>query len=60
LLIYNISLNYLKQMGAQYSNVDNLKKNKYLTRLVDTETIDENDPFWNQLLSFSNNLQLSK
>jgi hypothetical protein len=47
-------------MGAQYSNVENLKKNKYLTRLVDTEPIDENDPFWNQLLSFSNNLQLSK
>ena len=47
-------------MGAQFSGVESLKKNKYLNILVDTEYINENDPFWNQLLSFSNNISLSK
>ena len=47
-------------MGAQCSNLNEIKKNEYLKRLVDVESINENDPFWNQLLSFSNNLQLTK
>ncbi len=47
-------------MGAQYSSVNDLKRNEYLKRLVDIEPIDENDPFWNQLLSFTNSLPLSK
>ena len=47
-------------MGAQFSGVDNLNKNVHLTRLVDTEHIDENDPFWNQLSSFAFDLPLTK
>ena len=47
-------------MGAQYSSVSELKKNEYLKRLVDVEPISENDPFWNQLLSFTNSLSLTK
>ncbi len=47
-------------MGAQFSNLNDLKKNQYLKRLVDVDPIDENDPFWNQLLSFTTNLPLTK
>ena len=47
-------------MGAQYSSVDGLKKNAYLTRLVGPESIDVNDPFWNQLLSFTYYLSVKK
>ena len=47
-------------MGAQYSGLTSLKKNEYIKRLVDYESINENDPFWNQLLSFENNLTLTK
>ncbi len=47
-------------MGAQFSSLDQVKKNQYINRLVDEEHIDENDPFWNQLLSFSLDLQLTK
>ena len=47
-------------MGAQYSGLTSLKKNEYIKRLVDKESINENDPFWNQLLSFKNNLTLTK
>ena len=47
-------------MGAQYSGLQSLKKNEYIKRLIDTEPIDENDPFWNQLLSFANNIPFSK
>ena len=47
-------------MGAQFSNVNDLKKNQYLKRLVDVDPIDVNDPFWNQLLSFTTNLPLTK
>jgi hypothetical protein len=49
-------------MGAQFSGLDqnSLKRNQYLNRLVDLEHIDENDPFWNQLLSFALDLPLTK
>ena len=47
-------------MGAQFSNVNDLKKNQYLKRLADVDPIDVNDPFWNQLLSFTTNLPLTK
>ena len=47
-------------MGAQFSNVNDLKKNEYLKRLVDVDPIDVNDPFWNQLLSFTTNLPFNK
>ncbi|XP_030048788.1 dymeclin [Microcaecilia unicolor] len=40
-------------MGANSSTVTELSKNEYLKKLAGTETISENDPFWNQLLSFS-------
>jgi hypothetical protein len=39
-------------MGAQYSSLNNLKSNEYLSRFVSEETISVNDPFWNQFLSF--------
>lgn len=48
-------------MGAQFSGIESLKKkNAYLDRLCEEENIDENDPFWNQLLSFTYNVPLSK
>jgi hypothetical protein len=48
-------------MGSQFSGLDtNLKNNSHLKRLIDVEHIDENDPFWNQLLSFSSNIPLTK
>lgn len=47
-------------MGSQYSGLNSIKGNKYLERLVDEESINENDPFWNQLLSFSFNLPFNK
>ena len=47
-------------MGAQYSGVANVKNNEYLKRLSDEESINENDPFWNQLLSFASNLTFTK
>ncbi|XP_072353535.1 dymeclin isoform X1 [Scyliorhinus torazame] len=40
-------------MGANSSSIAELASNSYLQRLAGTETISENDPFWNQLLSFS-------
>ncbi|XP_072920169.1 dymeclin isoform X4 [Hemitrygon akajei] len=40
-------------MGANSSNIAELASNDYLKRLAGTESISENDPFWNQLLSFS-------
>uniref|UniRef100_UPI00398F5929 dymeclin isoform X2 n=1 Tax=Pristiophorus japonicus TaxID=55135 RepID=UPI00398F5929 len=40
-------------MGANNSSIAELASNSYLKRLAGTETITENDPFWNQLLSFS-------
>ncbi|CAF0810057.1 unnamed protein product [Adineta steineri] len=39
-------------MGAQYSSLNNLKSNEYLSRFVSEESISVNDPFWNQFLSF--------
>lgn len=48
-------------MGSQFSSLDgSLNKNQYLNRLVGEEHIDENDPFWNQLLSFVFNFQFNK
>lgn len=47
-------------MGSQFSGLDNLKRNSCIKRLVDIESIDENDPFWNQLLSFTIDLPLTK
>jgi hypothetical protein len=48
-------------MGAQYSGIQSIKGNAYIDRLIDAESINENDPFWNQLLSFVNpSLALSK
>ncbi|XP_069779964.1 dymeclin isoform X1 [Narcine bancroftii] len=40
-------------MGANNSSIADLTNNDYLKRLAGTEFISENDPFWNQLLSFS-------
>ncbi|NXC43696.1 DYM protein, partial [Penelope pileata] len=40
-------------MGANSSSISELPDNEYLKKLSGTEPISENDPFWNQLLSFS-------
>ncbi|CAF5216130.1 unnamed protein product [Rotaria magnacalcarata] len=39
-------------MGAQYSSLNELKSNQYLSQFVSEEIISVNDPFWNQFLSF--------
>ncbi|XP_053196372.1 dymeclin [Scomber japonicus] len=40
-------------MGANTSQVSDLSENPSLKALVGTESISENDPFWNQLISFT-------
>ncbi|TDH02143.1 hypothetical protein EPR50_G00169890 [Perca flavescens] len=40
-------------MGANTSHVSDLSDNPSLRALVGTESISENDPFWNQLISFT-------
>ncbi|XP_051785743.1 dymeclin isoform X1 [Erpetoichthys calabaricus] len=40
-------------MGANTSSVTELAENENLRKLTGTESISENDPFWNQLISFS-------
>ncbi|KAG2466962.1 DYM protein, partial [Polypterus senegalus] len=40
-------------MGANTSSVTELAENENLRKLTGTEPISENDPFWNQLISFS-------
>lgn len=40
-------------MGANTSQVSDLSTNPSLKTLVGTESISENDPFWNQLISFT-------
>ncbi|KAG6931385.1 dymeclin [Chelydra serpentina] len=40
-------------MGANSSSICELPENEYLKRLSGAEAVSENDPFWNQLLSFS-------
>ncbi len=47
-------------MGANFSSLNTIKNNEYINRLADVESIDENDPFWNQLLSFKTNLSFTK
>uniref|UniRef100_A0A098M0J8 Dymeclin n=1 Tax=Hypsiglena sp. JMG-2014 TaxID=1550645 RepID=A0A098M0J8_9SAUR len=40
-------------MGAASSSIHDLPENEYLKKLSGRDAISENDPFWNQLLSFS-------
>lgn len=40
-------------MGANTSQISDLASNQSLKTLVGTEAICENDPFWNQLISFT-------
>ncbi|KGL79410.1 Dymeclin [Tinamus guttatus] len=40
-------------MGANSSSISELPENEYLKKLSGAEPISENDPFWNQLLSFN-------
>ncbi|KAM3937919.1 dymeclin isoform 2-T2 [Leptodactylus fuscus] len=40
-------------MGANSSTINELSENDYLKKLSGTEAISENEPFWNQLLSFT-------
>ncbi|XP_077993029.1 dymeclin-like [Glandiceps talaboti] len=40
-------------MGANSSSISELSSNDLLKKLAGKEVISENDPFWNQLLSFS-------
>ncbi|KAL7646893.1 UNVERIFIED_CONTAM: hypothetical protein RMT77_002150 [Armadillidium vulgare] len=44
-------------MGSGNSTLHDLPNNAYLKRFVSTEVITSNDPFWNQLLSFSMKLK---
>ncbi|KAI6058145.1 Dymeclin isoform X2 [Aix galericulata] len=46
-------LQVLQKMGANSSSISELPENEYLKKLSGAEPISENDPFWNQLLSFS-------
>ncbi len=39
-------------MGVQYSSLNDLKSNEYLSRFIGEESITFNDPFWNEFLSF--------
>lgn len=41
------------KMGAGSSSISDLASNEYLKRFVSAEVITANDPFWNQLLSFT-------
>ena len=43
-------------MGANSSSLSELSTNETLLRLAGSECITPNDPFWNQLLSFSFNV----
>lgn len=40
-------------MGANSSTINELSENDYLKKLSGSEAISENEPFWNQLLSFT-------
>ncbi|KAK8396920.1 hypothetical protein O3P69_005130 [Scylla paramamosain] len=40
-------------MGAGSSSISQLASNEYLKRFVSEEVLTPNDPFWNQLLSFT-------
>lgn len=40
-------------MGSNSSKISDLPKNEYLKKLSGPEAVSENDPFWNQLFSFS-------
>ncbi|XP_041437020.1 dymeclin isoform X1 [Xenopus laevis] len=40
-------------MGANSSTIKELSENEYLKKLSGTDSISENEPFWNQLLSFT-------
>ncbi|XP_071989253.1 dymeclin isoform X1 [Engystomops pustulosus] len=40
-------------MGANSSTISELSENDYLKKLSGNEAISENEPFWNQLLSFT-------
>ncbi|KPP75928.1 dymeclin-like, partial [Scleropages formosus] len=42
-----------QEMGANTSQIGDLSENQSLRALVGTEAISENDPFWNQLISFT-------
>lgn len=42
-------------MGANHSSISELPENEYLKKLSGRDAISENDPFWNQLLSFNFN-----
>ncbi|OBS70152.1 hypothetical protein A6R68_01309, partial [Neotoma lepida] len=42
-----------QKMGSNSSRISDLPKNEYLKKLSGTESVSENDPFWNQLFSFS-------
>lgn len=47
-------------MGASYSGINSLKNNEYIERLINVESINNNDPFWNQFMSFKDSLIFTK
>lgn len=40
-------------MGISSSSISDLKENEYLKRFIGKDSLSPNDPFWNQLLSFT-------
>lgn len=44
-------------MGSVVSSVEELEENDLLKKLASTESINENDPFWNKLFSFNFNVE---
>jgi hypothetical protein len=44
-------------MGSMVSSVEQLEENELLKKLASTESIIDNDPFWNKLFSFNFNVE---
>jgi hypothetical protein len=44
-------------MGSMVSSVEELEESELLKKLASTESINENDPFWNKLFSFNFNVE---
>lgn len=44
-------------MGSVVSTVEDLEENELLKKLASTESIVDNDPYWNKLFSFNFNME---
>lgn len=43
-------------MGSMVSTVEELEENELLKRLASTDSVIDNDPYWNKLFSFNFNV----